>query len=170
MGLLAECSHFSRICLKHMRKNWAVLTGLFLCCLVSLLICDGLRFPKCTTWRGYFWLFTVSKLLIRIIPFLIHLQSRELCVLYYLMACISFKKSFQPCTGLSSSWVCNHIVPAWKGHAGVTDRSDPGPDQLSFIVSICLSVRPCRPRLDEMQADGRRCELQPTEKWTVFTQ
>lgn len=56
-------------------------------------------------------------------------------------------------------------MPVSEGHAEVTDRAGPAgpePGQL-YIVSICLSVRACRPRLDEMQAGGR-CELQLTEK------
>lgn len=55
-----------------------------------------------------------------------------------------------------------NIMPVSEGHAKVTDRTAPAgpePDWLSFIVSIRQSDRLCRPRLDEMQADGRRCEF-----------
>lgn len=48
---------------------------------------------------------------------------------------------------------CEYTMPVSEGHAKVTDRAGPEPDQL-HIVSICLSLRPCRPPLDEMQADG----------------
>lgn len=48
-------------------------------------------------------------------------------------------------------------MPVSEVHAEVTDKAGPtgpAPDQLGFIVSIWLSVGPCRPPLDEMQADG----------------
>lgn len=51
---------------------------------------------------------------------------------------------------------CECIMPVSEGQAKVTDRARPAgpkPDQL-YIVSICVSVRPRRPPLDEMQADG----------------
>lgn len=48
-------------------------------------------------------------------------------------------------------------MPVLEVHAEVTDKAGPAgpePDQLCFIVSIWLSDRPCRPPLDEMQAEG----------------
>lgn len=48
-------------------------------------------------------------------------------------------------------------MPVSEVHAEVTDKAGPAgpePDRLGFIVSIWLSVRPCRPPLDEMQAEG----------------
>lgn len=57
-------------------------------------------------------------------------------------------------------------MPVSEVHAEVTDKAGPAgpePDQLGFIVSIWLSVRPCRPPLDEMQAEGINV-LQLTEE------
>lgn len=71
----------------------------------------------------------------------------------------------EKCTGLSKSWdgrsLASVKIPVSEGHAKVNDRTGPDPDQLYIS---CLSVRLCRPRLDEMQADGRRCDLQQPEK------
>lgn len=48
-------------------------------------------------------------------------------------------------------------MPVSEVHAEVTDKAGPAgpePGQLGFIVSIWMSVGPCRPPLDEIQAEG----------------
>lgn len=66
-------------------------------------------------------------------------------------------KNAQSSPGQKLANRCEYIMPVSEVHAEVTDKAGPAgpqPDQLGFIVSIWLSVRPCRPPLDEMQADG----------------
>ena len=48
---------------------------------------------------------------------------------------------------------CECKMSILEGHTEVTDGAGPEPDQL-YIIAIGL----CRPQLDEIQADGRRCE------------
>lgn len=67
------------------------------------------------------------------------------------------KKIAQSSPGQELANRCEYIMPVSEVHAEVTDKAGPAgpePDQLGFIVSIWLSVRPCRPPLDEMQAEG----------------
>lgn len=67
------------------------------------------------------------------------------------------KKNAESSPGQELANRCEYTLPVSEVHAEVTDKAGPAgpePDQLGFIVSIWLSVRPCRPPLDEMQAEG----------------
>lgn len=90
-------------------------------------------------------------------------------VLHYPLACVQFfffflNKKIKTKQKHPRGFLGHELADPWKFRtpvsealAEVTDRAGAEPEQLGFIASIRLSVcllEPCRPRLDEVQADG----------------
>lgn len=136
-------------------------------CFAQLLICN--RHPQFSRAHSL-----IKDLMSRLSQRFLRKSQTSNSILYWITAeglsCITFwhrcdfffflkknLKNAQSSPGQQLASRCEYIMPVSEVHAEVTDKAGPTgpvPDQLSFIVSIWLSVGPCRPPLDEMQADS----------------